>query len=56
MMVIREAAAQSTSLGWLLGAMTVVFLGVFTAWTAWAYNPRRRAALDAAARLPLEDQ
>lgn len=54
MMAIREAAAQSTDLGWLMGVMTVVFLGVFVGWAIWAWMPSRKAAMEAAANLPLE--
>ncbi len=55
MTVIREAAASATDLGWLMGVVTVLFVSVFVGWAAWAYWPGRRAELDAAARLPLED-
>ncbi len=54
MIAIRDAAAQSTDLGWLMGVMTVVFLGVFVGWAIWAFMPSRRAAMEAAANLPLE--
>ncbi len=51
---IKAAAGQSTDLGWLLGVMTVVFLSVFVGWAIWAWMPSRRAAMEAAANLPLE--
>ncbi|GDX81394.1 hypothetical protein LBMAG42_32050 [Deltaproteobacteria bacterium] len=51
---IKGAAAQSTELGWLLGVMTIVFASVFVGWAVWAFLPSRRAAMEAAANLPLE--
>jgi cytochrome c oxidase cbb3-type subunit 4 len=35
--------------------MTVVMFVVFMGIVAWAFSARRKAAFDAAARLPLED-
>ena len=35
--------------------MTVVMLVVFLVIVAWTYSSRRRAAFEAAARVPLED-
>ena len=35
--------------------MTVVMLVVFVCIIAWAWSGKRRAAFDAAARMPLED-
>ena len=37
------------------GIVTAFLLALFIAGWAWAWSPRRRAAFDAAARLPLED-
>lgn len=54
MQAIRDAAAQGNDLGWLMGLMTIVFLGVFVGWAFWAWMPSRRAAMEAAANLPLE--
>lgn len=56
MTVIREAAAAATDLGWLMGLVTVGFVAIFVGWAAWAYAPGRKAQLDAAARMPLEDK
>ena len=52
--VLREIASTS-SLGWVAGVMTAVFLFFFMAWTLWAWWPGNRARLDAAARLVLDD-
>ena len=37
------------------GVMTVVMLVVFVGIMVWAWSGKRRAAFDAAARVPLED-
>jgi cytochrome c oxidase cbb3-type subunit IV len=37
------------------GIMTVVMMIIFLAIVAWAWSARRRAAFEAAARLPLEE-
>ena len=50
--VFREAA-QSAELGWLMGAMTVLFVACFLGWTWWAYSAGNRARMDEAAALPL---
>ena len=52
---VLTAAAESISLGWLMGIMTVFFLVAFMAWVWWAYTPRHKAMLDEAAMLPFSD-
>ena len=52
--LIREAAG-SVGLTWMMGVMTAVFLVFFVGWTWWAYAPRRREAMERAARLPFDD-
>jgi cbb3-type cytochrome oxidase subunit 3 len=52
---IFKAAADSLSGGWVMGLMTLVFLGFFVAWTVWAWLPRNREKMEAAARMPLDD-
>lgn len=52
---VFHAAGQTADLGWLMGVMTVVFIGFFIAWTLWAWAPSNREAMEAAARLPLEE-
>ena len=39
----------------LSGIITAILLVLFVAGWAWAWSPRRKAAFDAAARLPLSD-
>ncbi len=52
--LLREAAA-SVQMGWLLGAMTVVFLVCFVGWIVYAYHPRNRELMEEMARMPLGD-
>ena len=52
---VVEMAAGSVELGWLLGVMTVVFLGVFLGWTWWAYAPSRKERMDRYARIPFDE-
>lgn len=40
---------------WLPGLVTALLLLLFLLGIAWAWSPRRRAAFDAAARLPLDE-
>jgi cytochrome c oxidase cbb3-type subunit 4 len=37
------------------GIITAILLASFIAGTAWAFSGKRRAAFDAAARMPLDD-
>ncbi|MGN6512126.1 MAG: CcoQ/FixQ family Cbb3-type cytochrome c oxidase assembly chaperone [Lysobacteraceae bacterium] len=41
--------------GTLFGVSTTVLLATFVGGWIWAWRPGRRAAFEAAARLPLED-
>jgi cbb3-type cytochrome oxidase subunit 3 len=50
-----KQAAESVTLGWLLGATTVLFIGVFVFWIWWAWSSRNRARWEADSRLPLND-
>ena len=52
---VLELAADSVRLGWLMGIMTVFFLGSFLAWVWWAYTPKHKTMMDEAARLPFTD-
>ena len=49
-----HAAAETAQLGWVMGAMTLVFLVFFTGWTWWAYSRRNAAHLERAARMPFD--
>jgi cbb3-type cytochrome oxidase subunit 3 len=52
---IYDAAADNTTLGWLMGLLTVASTLFFVGWVIWAWWPSNRANMEAAARLPLED-
>jgi cytochrome c oxidase cbb3-type subunit 4 len=52
---VLNLAAESVTLGWLLGIMTVFFLVSFLGWVWWAYTPRHKAMMDEAAMLPFTD-
>ena len=52
--LLREAA-QTVDFGWVLGGVTIVFLGVFLAWAWWAYTPKNREKWEEAARMPFTD-
>ncbi|MCB9675301.1 MAG: cbb3-type cytochrome c oxidase subunit 3 [Alphaproteobacteria bacterium] len=54
MTVLKEGASMA-GLGWVMGAMTVIFMAVMTAWIVWTWWPSRHAQLEAASRLPLEE-
>jgi cytochrome c oxidase cbb3-type subunit 4 len=50
-----EAAANSVSLGWVMGIATVFFLAWFVGWTWWAFSPRNKERFEEAARMPFSD-
>jgi len=52
---VLNLAAESVSLGWLMGAMTVFFLVSFLGWVWWAYTPRHKALMDKMAMLPFTE-
>ncbi|UCD24266.1 MAG: cbb3-type cytochrome c oxidase subunit 3 [Gemmatimonadota bacterium] len=52
--LLREAA-ESISLGWLAGLVTVFFLAWFIGWTWWAFSPKNKQKFEEAARMPLSD-
>lgn len=52
---IFRAAADATTMGWLLADMTVVFFLFFAGWAWYAYRPGNRDLMEAAARMPLDD-
>ena len=51
--LLREAGA-SVEMGWLLGAVTVVFFVSFLYWTWYAYAPSRKEIMEQASRIPFE--
>jgi cbb3-type cytochrome oxidase subunit 3 len=52
---VFRTAGETARLGWIMGLLTVLFLGVFVYWIWWAYAARNRARLDEASRMPLTD-
>ena len=50
-----QAAAETARLGWMMGALTVVFLLFFVGWTWWAYSSRNKQLMEQASRMPLSD-
>jgi cbb3-type cytochrome oxidase subunit 3 len=52
--LLHDAAAGVTT-GWVTGIATAAFILFFTGWIWWAWNPKHKAELDEAARLPLDD-
>jgi cbb3-type cytochrome oxidase subunit 3 len=50
---LREAAVDAVVGTWIMAVMTVLFLGFFLGWVAWAYAGRNRKRFEEAARLPL---
>lgn len=53
---VLHEIASTTSLGWLAGVMTGIFLFFFSGWAAWAWWPGNRGRLEAAGRMPLDDE
>jgi cbb3-type cytochrome oxidase subunit 3 len=50
-----KQAAESVTLGWLMGLTTVGFMAVFGFWIWWAMSSRNRTRWEADSRLPLND-
>lgn len=50
-----KQAAESVTLGWLLGVTTAIFIAAFLFWVWWAWAARNRARWEADSRLPLND-
>jgi cbb3-type cytochrome oxidase subunit 3 len=50
-----KQAADSVTLGWLMGVITIGFIAAFGFWVWWAYTARNRARWEADSRLPLND-
>lgn len=51
--LMKEAAA-SVQMGWLLGAVTILFFASFLYWIWYAYAPSRKQFMDEAALIPFE--
>jgi cbb3-type cytochrome oxidase subunit 3 len=54
MTVLKEGASMA-QMGWMMGVMTVAFMVAMVSWIVWTWWPSRKAAFDAAARMPLEE-
>ncbi len=52
---VYRTAAETARLGWVMGALTVLFLACFLYWAWWAYRSGNRARMDEASRLPFTD-
>lgn len=48
-------SAELLGLGWMMGMATIVFLGVFLAYTLYAYAPGQKEAMERHAMLPFDD-
>ena len=55
MTALFHQAADSYQFLWASAAMTALFVAVFLGWTAWAFWPSRKQAMEEAARMPLDD-
>lgn len=56
MNVVLHQAAGLVQQGWLLGFTTILFMSIFVGWIGWLWAPGRRSEMEAASRLPLEEQ
>lgn len=52
---LTREAAESVTLGWVLGVTTAVFFAGFLYWIWWAWARRNKARWEADSRLPLND-
>jgi cbb3-type cytochrome oxidase subunit 3 len=52
--IVKEAAEHST-LGWLMGLTTVLFVAAFLYWAWWAWSRKNKARWEADSRLPLNE-
>jgi len=52
---VLNLAAESISLGWLMGIMTVFFLVSFLGWVWYAYTPSHKVMMEEAAQMPFTD-
>lgn len=52
---LLKHAAESVSMGWLLGLMTVFFLAIFLGWAFYAYRPKHREFMEELGRMPFTD-
>ena len=53
--LINEAAGSIQG-GWVLGVMTAIFFATFLYWFWYAYAPKHRERMEAAGRIPFENE
>ena len=53
--VIAEGVS-TVSGTWIMGVMTGLFLAVFVGFGLWAWAPGNKAAMEAAGRIPLDEE
>jgi cbb3-type cytochrome oxidase subunit 3 len=53
---LTTAVGQASDGGMLMGVMTIVFFAFFVGWVVWAWSPALRSQMDAASRMPLDDE
>lgn len=56
MNTVLMQAAETASMGWLLGLTTFLFMALFAGWVVWLWSPSQARAMDAASLLPLEEK
>jgi cbb3-type cytochrome oxidase subunit 3 len=55
MNVVLHDAVSTVTTGWIVGLATGAFILFFAGWCWWAWNPKHRSQLEAAARLPFDN-
>lgn len=55
MSAFLKQAIEPGGYSWLGAGLTTTFLVCFSFWIVWAWWPGNKARLDAAARMPLDD-
>ena len=51
---LKLEAAASVQMGWLLGALTILFFASFLYWIWYAYAPSRKQFMDEASLIPFD--
>ncbi len=51
----HAAGTMNDGTGIFMGAITVAFIGIFVAWTWYAYAPSRAALMERYGSLPFDD-
>ena len=53
---IFKLAAENSTAGPMMGGITLMFMACFVYWTWWAYSPANAKNLEAASRMPLDEE